>query len=644
MQDSTQQEGGKLPVHKFLLGGIALLLVSKIFLASVLDLYSDEVFYWQASANPAIAYSDLPFMTALLIGLGSALDSYNTLAARGLFILVGSSLPLLVYWIAKPVTTSKQAIESAALSLCLPLAGFLGLLAVPDVPLIFFGLLAIGNFERALRTDHLQHWILTGVFVALGLCTHYRFFLYPAAAILFLAFFKAEHRQWKNPRLWLSMLIASLGLIPILWFNLSNQLSSASFYFVDRHPWEFQTSGLLHAFKQAGLVTPGLYILFGYTIFLMFKKARDGDRSAALLLSFALINISVYLLLAPWTDATSTSIHWPLSGYFPLLVYVPFALRCASQLLSTKFSAQTAHRLVLAIPVIGFVGTLTALFGVGSQAFQLQLQPLIGSGVLSNKMAGWKQFSSHVDELLTSEFASSPLLLTDNYYTLAQSEFAGLTSAGFTLDEEKAVRDGRIAQYQIWGKDVAGLERVAADEYLFIAEDSTLDTAAKHELLQGLCARTEQLSHLGELSLFNGDKKFSFYRGSALHATSSPEQVQAAPCPLPSIAWIDSPARGAELSGVFEVNGWAYNEDIGIESISLLVDGIAIAEVNYGGSRPDVVEVMNVQSDPNRPNIGYNYSFDSNQFANGSYQLEIEVRNNLGIRQKYGERRIEVSN
>jgi hypothetical protein len=638
------RQGARLPVNRFLVGGIALLLLSKIFLATALDLYSDEVFYWQASANPAIAYSDLPFMTALLIGLGAALDSYNTLAARSLFILMGSSLPLLVYWIAKPITDPEHAAESAALSLCLPLAGFLGLLAVPDVPLVFFGLLAIGFFERALRTDRLLYWALTGSFVALGLCTHYRFFLYPAAAILFLILFRAEQSQWKNPRLWVCILIACLGLIPILWFNLSNQLSSASFYFVDRHPWEFQASGLLHVFKQAGLVTPPLYLLFIYTNYLMYQKASHGDRSAALLLSFSLVNVLVYLLLAPWTDATSTSIHWPLSGYFPLLIYVPFALRSAANLLGTYFTTQTAHRLVITIPIIGFLGTLTALFGVGSQAFQLQLQPLIGAGVLSNKMAGWTQFGSHVDELLQREFAESPLLLTDNYYTLAQVEFAGLTPQGFTLDEEKAVRDGRITQYQLWKKDRVGLETVAASEYLFITEDSTLDISAKHDLLTDLCARTGRLAHLGELSLFNGDKRFSFYRGVALHSIYSLEKIQTSACPFPSIAWIDTPARGAQLSGIVDVNGWAFNEDIGIESITLLIDSEAIGRVDYGGSRPDVVEVMQVRSDPNSPNIGYNYNFDSNLLGNGLHRLEIEIENRLGITQRFGERTIDVNN
>lgn len=643
MQD-IEQRGDGIPVFRFLVAGTILLLLGKVFLASVLDLYSDEIFYWLASTHPAIAYSDLPFMTALLIGIGSSFDPYNTFASRSLFILMGSLLPLLVYWIARPISNRKYAIESAALSLCLPLAGFLGLLAVPDVPLIFFGLLAIGGFERALRTNSLWYWALTGAFVALGLCTHYRFFLYPLAAIIFLALFKSERWQWRNPRLGLCIAIASLGLIPILWFNLSNQLSSASFYFVDRHPWEFQASGLLHVFKQAGLVTPPLYALFAYTIYLLFQESRLGNRSAALLLSFSSVNILVYLLLAPWTDATSTSIHWPLSGYFPLLIFLPVAMRSASGMLGKYFTTINSHRIIVAIPIIGFLGTLTALAGVGSQAFQNQLQPIFGTGVLSNKMAGWKQFSRHVDSLLTIEFGQRPLLITDNYYTMAQLEFAGLADSAYTVDEEKAVRDGRIAQLQIWKKDRAGLEQIAANDFLFVAEDSKLDTAAKHGLLEGICARSDRVEHLGELSLFDGDKRFSFYRGEHLRRKDDREAGSTSPCPLPAIAWIDAPIRNAVLSGIVDLNGWAYNEDIGISHITLYLNERAVAEVEYGGSRADVVEVMQLESDPNLPNIGFNYSLDSNEFENGSYLLELEVTNNLGISQRYGERLVQIRN
>ena len=189
MQKPMQQVAD-LPVKRVFAMGFCLLLVVKLILAYSLDLYSDEVFYWQASTHPALAYSDLPFMTALLIGLGSALTTLLNIepafAARSLFLLLGCSLPFLVYWVARPITDQQQALESAVLTLCLPLAGFLGLLAVPDVPLLCLGLLALGYFERALRSNGIKSWMLTGFFVALGLSTHYRFFLYPLAAILFL--------------------------------------------------------------------------------------------------------------------------------------------------------------------------------------------------------------------------------------------------------------------------------------------------------------------------------------------------------------------------------------------------------------------------------------------------------------------------
>ena len=173
-----------------------LLLLLKIILASILDLYSDEIFYWQASTIPAIAYSDLPFITAFLVGIGTSLDSHNPLTVRAVFILIGSSIPFLVYWLALPITNKNDALQSAFLTLCVPLLGFLGLLAVPDAPLIFFGILSVGFFERAIRTNMTKFWIATGVFVALGLSTHYRFLVYPASAILFLIVFRDCHLHY----------------------------------------------------------------------------------------------------------------------------------------------------------------------------------------------------------------------------------------------------------------------------------------------------------------------------------------------------------------------------------------------------------------------------------------------------------------
>lgn len=624
--------------------GFLLLAVVKTFLAFKLDLYSDEIFYWLASTQLALGYSDLPFMTALLVRLGSSLTDGSALAVRSIFLVMGSTVPLLVYWLAYPITGKQAARQSALISLCLPLGGFLGLLAVPDVPLIWFGLIALGAFERALRTDSAVCWILTGLSTACGLSTHYRFFLYPLAALGFLFISRRSREYLRNPLLYLAMLIAATGLVPILYFNLNNALSSASFYLIDRHPWEFQASGLLHIFKQAGLVTPPLYLCFLLTLMRLFKQAQRQE-AAALLFSVSITNLLVYMLLAPWTDANSTSVHWPLSGYFPLLVALPDTLSQVGNWIEqrrTAISGSSAVRIILAL---GFTGTLTGLVGVGSQAYQEQLQPVFGKGVLSNKMAGWKPFSEHTRQVLRSEFSDKrPLLITDNYYTAAQLKFAGFTNRVITLDRNKAVRDGRATQLALWRMDAGAIQEYGGQPALYITEDSALLQADKIDLMTEMCRVSQTVRPSTPLSLFAGDKAFSFYVIDELVMSEPGLKDRDGPCPYPIIAWIDTPGHEDVVRGQLTVTGWSYSEDLGIETVELMLNGKTAHPLQYGVPRPDVVRNQDVMSDPNRPNLGFTGTWNSLSVANGTYTLSVSLRNRGGEVRNYGERHIVIDN
>ena len=153
MTETFNNKDHGLNLQRLFLVGFTAILCLKLIFASQLDLYSDEIFYWQASTYPAFAYSDLPFMSALLAGLGAQLLGPSAFAVRLFFLILGSLIPALVFWLAKPLVTRQQTWEACLLSLCLPLGAFLGLLAVPDVALVFFGLLLVGALERATRLD-----------------------------------------------------------------------------------------------------------------------------------------------------------------------------------------------------------------------------------------------------------------------------------------------------------------------------------------------------------------------------------------------------------------------------------------------------------------------------------------------------------
>ena len=628
----------RLPVVRYLLIGVLLIAVLKIALATVLDLYSDEIFYWQASTRPALAYSDLPFMAALLSGLGTALFGNSALAVRTIFLLLGTSIPLLIYWVASPLMPRRQAQEAAALSLCLPLGAFLGLLAVPDVPLLFFGLLLIGSLERATRLDSIPFWIATGLAAALGVSTHYRFALYILAGLIFLVSFRDQHRHWKRPGLWLALILLLPGLYPALMFNLNNQFSGIDYHLLERHPWEFQAEGLLHPFKQALLVTPLLYGALLYTLFTLLRKARRGDSRHGLFGIFALVNLGVYLVLAPWADNTRTSIHWPLSGYLPLLIFLPEALREIHQEISARIGLQRASRIISITIALGFTGSVVALLGVGSQSMHEQLSPILGKGVLSNKMAGWRELSQHVNALLGREAEGKGLVVvTDNYYTGAQIEL-GLeaTQSVYNIDTDKAIRDGRAVQYELWGNNATGLAHEAGKNALFISEDSTLTMPDKIATLERACSQFAHLEFMEQLLLFEGEKSFSFYRGQQIGGSPN------SPCPLPTLGWLDLPLPEQEVSDTLVISGWVINEGLGVRRVEVLINDQVVGTANYGIPRTDVVEAMSVKTDPNAPNLGFDGNLALHSIPEGNAELTIRVTGNSGEIQTFGVRQITI--
>ncbi len=617
----------------------------KLLLAGLLDLYSDEIFYWHASTRPALAYSDLPFMAALWAGSGAWLLGNTAFAVRSLFLLAGSLIPLLVWWLARPLVPARQALEAALFSLCLPLAAFLGLLAVPDVPLIFFGLLMLGLFERATRLDTTALWLATGAIAALGLSTHYRFSLYVVAMLACLLLIPGQRHYLRTWRLWLSMLIMGVGALPALWFNLGTDLSGLGYHLVDRHPWQFQAEGLLHVFKQALLVTPPLYLALWFTAWELLRRGRKGDDRSAIFACFALVHLGVYLVLAPWADSTRTSIHWPLSGYLPLLVFLPGSLRLAAERLE-RCGRPGLSRLTRLAPAIGFAGALIALVGVGSQALHGPLQPLLGPGVLSNKMAGWKPLNEEFHQLFAEHREPGLQVVTDNYYTAAQLDFgSGGRYEVFTIDRDKAVRDGRDVQYALWGMDEQALRLQQGRNAIFVTEDSTLNLDDKEAVVLQACSIFSELAFIRQLSLLGGDKVFSFYQARSIGEPSSDDPVSGSlPCPVPSRAWIDAPQPGKRLSGSVTVSGWAVNNGGGIASVRLLVNGRAVEEIERSLPRPDVVAVLNLTADPQQPQVGFELLLDTTALPDGAADLALEVVAQSGERQVFRATTVEIDN
>lgn len=618
---------------RYLFAVAAVITSLKLIFAQRLDLYSDEVFYWLESTRPALAYSDLPFVSALLAGLGPALFGHSPLAVRLPFLIIGMALPALIYWLTKPIQGAAHARQAALLSLCLPLAASLGLLAVPDVPLIALGLLSVALYLRAQAQNHWSLWLATGVVVALGLCTHYRFGLFPLGVALSLVTHAPTRLILRNPRAWVAALVACLGFIPIVAFNLGNEMASAAFYFQDRHPWEFSFAGLKHIPLQALITTPVLYgvLLAPFLSSSVRRELTTNSESASfepqlqavaqhLLLTLGALHLGLYAALAPWSDATSTTEHWPLAGYFILL---PLAPRVIELLTRQQPRLKALPALTLGL---GMLGTALALFGLGSQSLQSQLQPLVGLNTLSTKMAGWSEFSDFTQTLKTQEFDDPPLIASDNYYTAAQLGFAEVAAMDrlFTLDQSKAFRDGRAAQLRLWQADAAALSRLSGEEVLFITEDSTLNVDQKTAVLLDACSLGAPLELLTPREFVGGAKRFSFYRLTV-------GAVQAG-CPLPAQGWIDD-IQVAE-DHILTVSGWAFAPYAGVAELRVEVAGLALSGDLERSERADVAALPRSTDDPHFPQIGFSLQLDGSALTPGTHSAVLVMTSASGEQTK----------
>ena len=149
----------------------------KVVLASTLPLFVDEAFYAWEGRYLAWAYSDLPGLTAWLTRLGTELGGQHPLALRAPFLLIGAAVPWLAFRIARRWFGAGAGYRAGLLAMLMPLSGLLGVLALPDVSLVFAALLCLDAIA-SLR-ERISWGALAALAAALviGALSHYRFAL-----------------------------------------------------------------------------------------------------------------------------------------------------------------------------------------------------------------------------------------------------------------------------------------------------------------------------------------------------------------------------------------------------------------------------------------------------------------------------------
>jgi len=479
----------------------------KVSIAATLAPFVDEAFYWQESRHPAWSYSDVPALTAWLIRIGETALGHSVLAMRVPFLILGAAIVVLIVRMAADLGGSRAGWQAGLWVLILPLAGTLGVLALPDVPLTFAAVLGLYAFGRAARGNRRSDWILLGVALAIGWLSHYRAAMLLLAGIAFLVATPRGRSLWRTPGLWIALAISALGLLPMLAFNVGNDWAAAGFQFVERHPWTFQGASLLQPIEQALVTTP---LLYGLLLAVLIAALRRSPQGAPwdLFGWAALVPIVVYFAIGLFADGDRFRVHWPLAGYLPLLVLLV--------LLGREWIAH--HRslrwLIGGAAVMALSGTLAVLSYFAAAASPALASQLTGLKLFPKHLVGWNESAAATRVLLDdSEFADS-VLVADNFMLAAQLDFAfGGRQRIYVLDNPLNARHGRAHQLALWSRDENALRAQGARGVLLVVEETALRERDRSTWLNALCARVDMLRLVQRVDLYDGRKRFALFSG-----------------------------------------------------------------------------------------------------------------------------------
>ncbi len=618
-ESRAEGAGGQARVAFWVLWGTIALV--KLLIAARLPLFVDEAFYWQEGQHLAAAYSDLPALTAWLTRLGVELGGNHPLALRAPFLLIAAVVPLLVVRIAAREFGASRGWTAGCFALLLPLAGTLGLLALPDAAMALATLLCIDAGARLLRQVSAAAALELALGLAIGALSHYRFIAVIGVGFVALLLLADGRRVLRDIRVLSAVAFGASAWAPLVAWNLDNADAGLRFQLVDRHPWAFHADGLWFIAIQALMVTPLLFAALALAAW------QGGHSRLPVARYFALLGgllVLGFFVLGFFADTERVSFHWPLPGYLALLLLLPVVLERWPGWLRGLTWALAALGLV---SVLGYY-VAVSVPGVRARTAAEKWYP--------SNFAGWNELADAVRAQHRSMPAGTRIV-ADNFKLGAELGFALGDADIAVLDHPLNHKHGRAPQLRLWGLQTPG--RAAWGETPVLLVVGATEVSYKHLLRRyhDLCAMVGPLPAPRVLNIDHGRQRF------LLFALEGPRRD--GECSTPAMAWVDAPVGGADVGRVFEVNGWAFKDGVGLARAEILLDGHVVATADYGRDYPGLQSAWMGSNDPQHPRVGFTARVDLRNLpgvAPGRHWLGLRLHGRDGSSEDWSEQPIQV--
>ena len=197
--------------------------IFSIIQAAFTNLLFDEAYYWKYQTKLDWGYFDHPPMIAWLIKPGYALFG-NELGVR--FIIILLSL-LLIYLLERLIKPKNLKLFYALIS-SIAIFHFIGVLALPDLPLLFFTTTFFIAYKEYLKNDSFKNNLLLSIAIALLLYTKYHGVLVVFFTVI------SNIKLFGKRSFWVVAVIAILLYFPHILWQYNNDWASFRFHLIER--------------------------------------------------------------------------------------------------------------------------------------------------------------------------------------------------------------------------------------------------------------------------------------------------------------------------------------------------------------------------------------------------------------------------
>ena len=416
------------------------------------DLVADEAHYWEWSRRLDWSYYSKGPVIAWLIRISTFFFGSTVLGVRAFAVLLSAFSSILLFRLGKELYDERTGLASALLLQAVPLFSVFGMLMTIDAPFIFFWVLSLYLFHRAVRQE-LSHrdnkassrlWILLGMSAGFGLLTKYTMAFFLLSAFLYLLFQKDARRLLKTPGPYLAFLISMAVFSPVLFWNASRGWVTLKHTAGQAHIQE----GLVISIRsfaeflgsQFGVLTPLLFVMIIAAV-LKLRRTEQG----AFLFWFSLPTIVFFLAKSMQGKVQA---NWALTGYISGIVAF------SAFYLSRWGEFRKPFRMTVMVAVS--LALLTTLFAHAPSLLRLpeRFDPSI-------RLVGWKELGDEASVLYRDMSARGPVFIFSDSYQMA-SELA------FYMKDNPVtycVNLGRrMNQYDLW----PGFENLKGQNAIFV--------------------------------------------------------------------------------------------------------------------------------------------------------------------------------